>query len=94
VPSLRLLDDMYRRNQFAEKATFDHPELCIPGIRFFLKTLTLPASADRAPSMRSVIVPLLSTHRTSFLDRGTLQLEILALRHQLHVLERTRAKHP
>jgi putative transposase len=39
--------------------------------------------------MRSVVVSLLRTIRVSLRDRA-LQLEILALRHQLHVLNRSR----
>jgi putative transposase len=42
--------------------------------------------------MRSVIVSLLVTLRTSLRERAGLQLEILALRHQLQVLERTRPR--
>ena len=42
--------------------------------------------------MRSVIVSLLGTLRASLRDRAALQLEILALRHQLQVLERTRPR--
>ena len=38
--------------------------------------------------MRSVLAALLLTLRTSLRARSTLQLEILALRHQLQVLER------
>jgi transposase InsO family protein len=40
--------------------------------------------------MRSVVVSLLLTLRVSLRDRAALQLEILALRHQLHVLNRSR----
>jgi putative transposase len=40
--------------------------------------------------MRSVLAALLLTLRTSLRARSTLQLEILALRHQLQVLERSR----
>jgi hypothetical protein len=40
--------------------------------------------------MRSVVVSLLVTIRVSLRDRAALQLEILALRHQLHVLNRSR----
>jgi hypothetical protein len=40
--------------------------------------------------MRSVIILLLSTLRASLRDRAALQLEILALRHQLHVMNRSR----
>jgi putative transposase len=40
--------------------------------------------------MRSAIVSLLFTLRALLRDRAALQLEILALRHQLQVLERTR----
>lgn len=39
--------------------------------------------------MRSVIIALLVTLRASLRTRVALQLEILALRHQLQVLERT-----
>ena len=42
--------------------------------------------------MRSVLASLLLTLRTSFRARLTLQLEILALRHQLLVLERSRSQ--
>ena len=40
--------------------------------------------------MRSVVVSLLLTLRVSLRDRAALQLEILALRHQLHVVNRSR----
>jgi hypothetical protein len=40
--------------------------------------------------MRSVIVSLLLTLRASLRDRAALQLEILALRHQLQVVNRSR----
>jgi putative transposase len=40
--------------------------------------------------MRSVVVSLLVTLRASFRDRAALQLEILALRHQLCVVNRSR----
>jgi putative transposase len=40
--------------------------------------------------MRSVIVSLFLTLRVSLRDRAALQLEILALRHQLHVMSRSR----
>jgi putative transposase len=40
--------------------------------------------------MRSVIVSLLLTLRGSLRNRAALQLEILALRHQLHVVNRSR----
>ena len=40
--------------------------------------------------MRSVIVSLLLTLRASLRDRAALQFEILALRHQLHVVNRSR----
>ena len=42
--------------------------------------------------MRSVIVSLLFTLGASLRDRAALQLEMLALRHQLQVLERTRPR--
>jgi putative transposase len=42
--------------------------------------------------MGSVLVSFLLTLRTAFRARTTLQLEILALRHQLHVVNRSRLK--
>jgi putative transposase len=42
--------------------------------------------------MRSVIISLLETLRASLRTRVALQLEILAWRHQLQVLERTRPR--
>src|SRR4030095_11478216 len=42
--------------------------------------------------MRSVIVSLLLTLRASLHDRAALQLEILALRHQLYVVNRSRRR--
>ena len=42
--------------------------------------------------MRSVVVSLLLTIRVSLRARAALQLEILALRHQLHVVNRSRSR--
>ena len=44
--------------------------------------------------MMAVLIPLLGTLRDGLRSRATLQLEVLALRHQLHVLERTRTSRP
>jgi hypothetical protein len=41
--------------------------------------------------MMSVLVSLLLTVRGCVRSRAALQLEVLALRHQLHVLERSRS---
>jgi hypothetical protein len=41
--------------------------------------------------MRLVVVSLFLTIRMSLRDRAALQLEILALRHRLHVVNRSRA---
>src|SRR5258705_9115038 len=43
--------------------------------------------------MLSVVIALLQTFHTSFRARAALHLEILALRHQLHVLQRSRPRH-
>lgn len=42
--------------------------------------------------MSSVVIALLLTLRSSVRSRAMLQLEILALRHQLHLLERSRPR--
>jgi len=43
--------------------------------------------------MLSVVVALLQTFQTSFRSRAALHVEILALRHQIHVLQRSRPRH-
>jgi len=42
--------------------------------------------------MRSVINSVLLTLRATLRDRAALQLEILALQHQLHVINRSRPR--
>jgi hypothetical protein len=64
--------------------------LCLPRISFFLKTLTLAAFRGEGPTMRSVGVSLLWTIRISLRDRAAPHLEILALRHQPFVVNRSR----
>jgi transposase InsO family protein len=49
-------------------------------------------SLDRLLAVRTVFVSLILTARASLRSRAALQLEILALRHQLHVLERSRPR--
>ena len=43
--------------------------------------------------MMSVLVSLLLTVQSCVRSRAVLQFEVLALRHQLHVLERSRPKY-
>jgi len=50
----------------------------------------LPLHLDRLRAMMSVLVSLLLTIRGSLRSRAVLQIEVLALRHQLRVLERSR----
>ena len=64
--------------------------LCLPRISFVLKMLTLPRSADRVRRCDPSFVSLLLTIRVSIRDQAALQLEILAFRPQLHVLNRSR----
>ena len=47
---------------------------------------------DTLLSMMSVLLSLLLTLRTSARSRAALQLEVLALRHQLQVLQRSRPR--
>ena len=54
-------------------------------------TVDVAAGDGYAFAMMSVLVALLLTLRTWARSRAALQLEILALRHQLHVLQGTRA---
>jgi putative transposase len=50
------------------------------------------ASVERLPAMRPVLLSLLMTVRDATHSRARLQLELLALRHQLQVLQRTRPR--
>ncbi len=52
----------------------------------------LPWLLDRLRAMTSVLVSLLLTFRSSLRSRAALQIEVLALRHQLRVLDRSRPK--
>src|ERR1700676_724036 len=52
----------------------------------------LRAAMDTPLSMMSVLRLLLLTLRAAARSRATLQLEVLALRHQLQVLQRTRPR--
>jgi hypothetical protein len=58
----------------------------LPRTPFFLQTLILWFSGDRVLSIGSVLASVLLTLQTSLRTRATLQLEILALRHQLQVV--------
>ena len=57
---------------------------------FLLRPMMLRAGDGYALAMMSVLVALLLTIRTRARSRAALQLEVLALRHQLHVLQRSR----
>ena len=62
-------------------------EVSLLKIPFSLRRLMLPSPEDTYSAM-SVLRSLVRTLRVSLRSRAALQLEILALRHQLHVLER------
>jgi hypothetical protein len=57
---------------------------------FVLQQLMLQRTMKRFCAMMSLLVLLLLTLRTWARSRAALQLEVLALRHQLQVLQRTR----
>src|SRR5207248_9230681 len=54
--------------------------------------LMLRSTMDTFLSMMSVFLSVLQTLRTSARSRAALQLEVLALRHQLQVLQRSRPR--
>jgi len=64
--------------------------LSLPRTLFSLSILMLSGSANRLPKMWSVVISLLLTLRTAVQNRVALHLEILALRHQLQVVNRSR----
>lgn len=57
-----------------------------------LAFLNLPAVTDRLFAMLSVSISLLLTLRGVARSRAALHLEVLALRHQLQVLQRTKPR--
>jgi hypothetical protein len=66
--------------------------LCLPKTPFSLQQLMLRPRLIRFGSMMSVLLPLLRTLQSWARSRAALQLEVLALRHQLHVLQRSRPR--
>jgi hypothetical protein len=68
--------------------------LSLTNIRFLLTALVLRRRSNRLSSVMAVLISLLLTLRDVLRSRATLQLEVLALRHQLHVLERSRQRRP
>jgi hypothetical protein len=64
--------------------------LCLLKTAYRLKQLKLVPFADRLAAMFSVLLSILQAARVSVRSRAALQLEILALRHQLNVLQRSR----
>src|SRR6266853_1208750 len=67
--------------------------LCLPRSPFLLWQFMLRAATMvRFSAMMSVLVSLLLTLRTWARSRAALQLELLALRHQLQVLQRSRPR--
>jgi putative transposase len=66
--------------------------LCLLKSPFLLRQLMLQAPMDRLLAMMSVLSSIFQTLPAAARSRIALQLEILALRHQLAVLERTRPR--
>jgi putative transposase len=66
--------------------------LCLLKTPFLLPALMFRPSVDRLSPMMSILVSLLLTVRGCVRSRAALQLEVLALRHQLHVLKRSRSR--
>jgi hypothetical protein len=65
--------------------------LCFLEIPFLLAALMLPTSRIRFSATMPALLSLLLTLRESVRSRAAFQVEILALRHQLQVLERSLA---
>jgi hypothetical protein len=64
--------------------------LCLPETPYALCRLRLRAFSDSLQAMSSVVVSLLHSLRFTVRSRGSLHLEIIALRHQLAVVHRSR----
>jgi hypothetical protein len=67
-------------------------QLCLLKSPFLLRQLMLRPTMDTLLAMMSVLLSFLLTMRTWARARAALQLEVLALRHQLQVLHRTRPR--
>jgi hypothetical protein len=64
-------------------------QVCLPETPYALMMLNLPTEPNRLCSaMMSVLLSLLAMLRGCVRSRAALHLEILALHHQLHVLQR------
>ena len=91
--STRSLDGAYTRRELIAWRTIrvrsmavmrgSPSRVSLPRTLFSLSLLMLSVSATTLQSMWSVVMPLLLTLRDSLRKRTALQLEILALRHQL-----------
>ena len=69
--------------------------LSLPGTRYLLWSLELPAETDTVRgSMTALLVALLAPFRSSVRSRLELEAEIFALRHQLAVLQRQAPSRP
>jgi hypothetical protein len=73
-------------------AIIQHDQLSLPKRPFLLMQLMLRQPMDTLRGMMSVLLSVLQTLRTSARSRIALQLEVLALHHQLQVLQRTRPR--
>ena len=66
--------------------------LCLLKSPFLLQQLMMRPTVDTLWAMMSMLVAFFLALRTSARSRAALQLEVLALRHQLQVLHRTRPR--
>ena len=66
------------------------PELSLPNTQFTFERLMLRPSVDTLPHHGAVLLSLLASLRDAVRPRAVLQAEVLALRHQLLVLQRSR----
>ena len=81
--------------RFAQPLFGRFGRLSLPNIRYLLWSLQLRAETDTVrPSMTALLVALLAAFRSSVRSRLDLETEILALRHQLAVLQRQAPKRP
>ena len=77
--------------ELAERSFSDSAQLCLLKTSYVLAPLSLRTETGRLlATMTSVLMSLLAMLRGAVRSRAALHLEMLALRHQLQVLQRSR----
>ena len=98
VSTLGAPSEVFQRGQLAAPTVDVSPSLaekiilCLPKTSYILASLNLSLLIDKLTSMLPVLISVLAVLRGVVRSRVALHLEVLALRHQLQVLQRSRPR--